>query len=160
MHDFAGDDISAYFGVTPAIMITGDASPNAYVTQVNEIVLSRGLLGMLSSNSELAFVVAHELGHIMLGHNSPQNGRDARFAFTGNAGHVENQIQREIEADRFALKLLNSSGFDIQSSVSLLARLSQSGKEHGAALGESYPSLGARLAALQNQIFAEHCGTF
>lgn len=157
LHDFAGDDISAYFGITPAIMVTGDSAPNAYVTRVNEIVLSKGLLKVVESTAELAFVVAHELGHIMLGHNATDS---AHYAFTGDSSVVRDSIAREIQADSFALKLMSASGFEPRSGILLLARLARFGSEQGLALTQSYPSLEARLTALNGQLAAPLCGSF
>lgn len=155
LHDFAGDDISAYFGVTPAIMITADSAPNAYVTKINEIVLSNGLLKVVDSKAELAFVVAHELGHIVLRHNAADS---SRYAFTGDSNVLHDGIAREIEADAFALKLLGASGFEPRSALRLLSRLAAFGADQGLTLTQSYPSLEARLAALNGQLAAPVCG--
>ncbi len=49
------------------VMVTTERSFNARAT-LNDIVLSMGILGDVESEDELAFVIAHELSHILLRH--------------------------------------------------------------------------------------------
>jgi predicted Zn-dependent protease len=125
------------------------------VTEASEVVLSKGLLGMLDTRAELAFVLAHELGHIVLGHNRRHDS--ARYALTGGAA-LQAGIEREIEADNFALKLLSTSGYEPQTARSFLSRLEQFGTGHGVMMRRSYPSLEARLNALDSRFSAPVCG--
>ena len=80
------------------------------------IVLSRGLIDVLPDEASLAAVVAHELGHVMAGHEL-----DTRYAFTdrvliGDREAVarfqfERTPQEETEADTKAVALLKNSPY-------------------------------------------------
>jgi hypothetical protein len=80
------------------------------------IVLSRGLVDVLPDEASLALVVAHELGHILAGHEL-----DTRYAFTdrvliGDREAVarfqfDRTPQEEAEADAKAVALLASSPY-------------------------------------------------
>ena len=79
------------------------------------IVVSRGLIDVLPDEASLAMVLAHELGHVLSGHEL-----DTRFAF-GNQVLVgdrqamdflfERDPQEEREADRHAVELLRTSPY-------------------------------------------------
>jgi hypothetical protein len=79
-------------------------------------VVSRGLLDVLPDEASLAMVLAHELGHIVLGH-----GFDAKMAFNDRMFFPDEQsFQRlpfkrspadEEAADAEALELLNNSPY-------------------------------------------------
>ncbi|HEX4824414.1 MAG TPA: M48 family metalloprotease [Candidatus Polarisedimenticolaceae bacterium] len=80
------------------------------------IVLSRGLIDVLPDEASLAAIVAHELGHVMAGHEL-----DTRYAFTdrvlvGDREAVarfqfERTPQEEMEADAKAVALLKNSPY-------------------------------------------------
>jgi len=80
------------------------------------IVLSRGLIDVLPDEASLAAIVAHELGHVMAGHEL-----DTRYAFTdrvliGDREAVarfqfERTPQEETEADAKAVALLKNSPY-------------------------------------------------
>lgn len=155
LHRLVGDDVSAFVGVTPDIHFSDESIPNAFVNEANTIVLSDGLMNVVKSDDELAFVIAHELAHIALHHNRPSNHRS--HALIGSGSTLQGLIRREIAADRFALSILRSSGFEPDVGLSLLERLSSFGWESGRPLGTRYPSLGARVAALEEQLSAQAC---
>jgi len=80
------------------------------------IVLSRGLIDVLPDEASLALIVAHELGHVMSGHEL-----DTRYAFTdrvliGDREAVrqfqfEHTPEEEAEADAKAVTLLTNSPY-------------------------------------------------
>lgn len=85
----------------------------------NSIVLSRGLIDVLPDEASLAMMLAHELAHIVLGHNL--DPRQAGYAFNdrtmvpdrellGQLSFKHNQ-QEEEAADRKALELLSNSPY-------------------------------------------------
>lgn len=51
-----------------AIMVSSDRSYSAYATP-NTIVITQGVLADAESEDEVAFIIAHELSHILLKHN-------------------------------------------------------------------------------------------
>lgn len=84
------------------ISIVKGSSYNAWA-QNGQISLTRRLVD-LSSDDELAFVIAHELAHVIL-------------------GHPGSSIHNELEADYWAAKIVMRSGFVASSAKTALARL-------------------------------------
>lgn len=80
------------------------------------IVLSRGLLDVLPDEASLAMVLAHEMGHVLSGHDV-----DTRFAFTDQVLVGDKQAMdrflferdpsEELQADNRAVELLESSPY-------------------------------------------------
>jgi len=80
------------------------------------IVISRGLLDVLPDEPALAMVLAHELGHIVLGHQL-----DTKYAFSDRMIFPDEQSfsrialghrpEEEQEADKKGLELLNNSPY-------------------------------------------------
>jgi Zn-dependent protease with chaperone function len=85
-----------------AIHITDSRAYNAYARN-GAVYLTRGLVEQ-SSADELAFVIAHEQAHVILGH-------------TGSTP------ARELEADRMAARMMRSAGFDPTAAAAPLARM-------------------------------------
>jgi hypothetical protein len=88
------------------------------------IVLSRGLIDVLPDETSLAAVLAHELGHVMLGHRM-----DTQFAFFNRVrfdeketfhhfGFARNAAEEEA-ANKKAIELLNKSPYKDQSGTAL-----------------------------------------
>jgi Peptidase family M48 len=84
----------------------------------NTIVVSRGFIDVLPDWSPLAFVLAHQLAHNILGHKTV----DTKFAFPDvlripdaeliGRLHVRHTEEEESEADSSALKMLNQSRYE------------------------------------------------
>jgi predicted Zn-dependent protease len=76
------------------------------------LLLHTGLLDTTHSDDELAFVLAHELGHRALGHVHARRKRSWK------------KDQAEIQADDWAYEALRRAGFRPQAGAELLDRLS------------------------------------
>jgi hypothetical protein len=91
-------------------------SPLESFTVGNTIVLSRGLIDVLPDEASLAMVLAHELGHIVLGHRL-----DTKYAFhdrmqfndpdTFQHLQFKRNEREEKQADRKAAELLKQSPY-------------------------------------------------
>ena len=66
INNFTPNEDSKNFSIKPLIVI--DSSINAFVTGNNYIYIHTGLLENLESYEELEGVIAHEIGHLKLGH--------------------------------------------------------------------------------------------
>lgn len=108
---------------TPRISIEPSTRPNAFVRDSREVVITAPALDIVENSSELAFILAHELSHIALGHLRPGSASD------------------ELQADRLALTLVRRAGFDPCASLVVLARF-------GIPYAASLESLAPRLKAL------------
>lgn len=81
-------------------------------TNGQRIRITTGMLRFLERDDELAFVLAHELSHVLLGHAGAFAGRSPRTA--------------EAEADSLGIQLVSAAGFDTEVAARLPERLAQS----------------------------------
>jgi predicted Zn-dependent protease len=116
---------------------------NAFAVPGCYIYVTRGLMGIVNSEAELAAVLAHELGHIVGKHSQRQQRRSlwrmlgvvAVQVLTGSerltqiagaaAGYFTLSYSRkqEYEADDLGLKYLHASGYDPFASADMLDTL-------------------------------------
>ena len=102
--------------------VIDDAAPNAMAFPGGLIIVTRGLLEQVQSENELAFVLAHELGHYRNRDHLRQLGRAAAIGLVfgsltgaGNFGLGVADVtmkrfgrEQESDADRFALRLVHA----------------------------------------------------
>ena len=152
--------------------VNGLAAPEA------QIYLTRGFLDAKArgavSAEELASVIAHELGHVALGHARRRmidfSGQNAAFMVLGAmmnrflpglGGMVANLASRalmarlsrrdEFEADAYAAALLIKAGIGIRPQISLfekLGALTGAGGKDTPAWAMSHPATADRIAAI------------
>lgn len=104
----AAVDLSLLTSV-PRLRIQPDREVNAYARAGNEVGISLGLAQLISdSASELAFVLAHEIGHIY-------QQRTGRLDF--------DRTNREFDADIWGAILSLSAGYDPYAAAGALAKL-------------------------------------
>ena len=154
------------------------APVNGLAAPDGRIFITRGFLDRLDraevTPEELAGVIAHELGHVSLGHSRRRlidfAGQNAiRMALAGVLGRIlpgigiwiANMIagavaarlsrQDEFEADRFAAALMTRAGLGVDPLVSLFTKLdAMTGARGGApAWLMSHPPAAARIGAIR-----------
>ena len=118
--------------VKASLIIAPGAFANAYIRSGDEVVITAPLASSVQDNSELAFVFAHELSHIALGHSEGGSVHD------------------EIAADELALSIIESLGLNPCAGAEILDRLSSP-------LSASLVSVSPRLDAL-HQSTLDGCG--
>ena len=131
----------------PALQPT-QATPSMYgcpddiaaLSQQGAIVLSSGLLSLIDSRQELAFVLAHELAHGVL-HS------DRRRALRGAAGGRQGDSGEEILADQLALELLLESHHSTAGALSILERLRTANRHLEGPLTQRIATLQANATA-------------
>ncbi|MFA0750896.1 MAG: hypothetical protein SLRJCFUN_001299 [Candidatus Fervidibacter sp.] len=137
--------------------------PNAFVSDQGEVIVTEGLLERLEGRDEIAFVLAHELAHLLKGHprnlernpsrlerlrTEVERGLGGSVVGTGlnlllNAVASYYSREREREADEEAIRLMAKAGFDPAIAEGVLKRL---GKEEGLlSWFRSHPFLSERL---------------
>jgi hypothetical protein len=94
-------------------------------TMGHTIVVSRGLIDVLPDEASLASILAHELGHVVLGHRM-----DAQFAFFNRVRFDERETfrhfdfartpQEELAAKQKGIELLSNSPYKEQSGTAQL----------------------------------------
>ncbi len=144
--------------------------PNAFALPGGFIYLTSGLIGLCQSDrDELAFVIGHEMAHVVRGHaidrivsDTAVGALSSTAAARGTLGVWIKRVgvqflqsaysqDREFEADRFGHRLVRAAGFDVGAPERLLRRLCD--LDDQGRLGEltkyfsSHPPLGERANA-------------
>ena len=114
----------------PARVIHDDAV-NGH-TDGREVLITSGLMRAVPDDTNLALIVAHEMSHVIAGHN------------------MQSQAI-ELEADRMALTLLARAGYDVEAAVGYWA---EAVHPHGGGdMGEStHPTLQARYENFRTEL--------
>jgi predicted Zn-dependent protease len=133
--------------------VIDEATPNAFAIPGGYVFLYRGLIGMMSSEGELASIISHEIAHVQAQHIRQRIeqsrilsvaslvgmlagaflglGDDASRALaTGamaGARTLELQYSRENEeeADRLGFQYLCAAGYDPEAMVSIMRKISR-----------------------------------
>jgi predicted Zn-dependent protease len=140
-----GEKVAAAAGLPSQCTFTlvNTAVVNAFAVPGCYIYVTRGLVGIVNSEAELASVLAHELGHIAANHSERQQGRSlirglgvaAISAVTGSgrlsqlAGTaaalftLRYSRKHEYEADDLGVRYLRQAGYDPLAAVGMLTAL-------------------------------------
>ncbi len=100
------------------VFVSRFVSPNAAIWQDGTLIVNIGLLARLENEAQLAFVIAHEIAHYENKHAFLQYVRKQKpaniqkRALDNLKANVAYTQKNEIEADAFALELLNKVGYD------------------------------------------------
>lgn len=113
--DYLGAKISSGLQSNYRLVLFKSRLPFAYSIGDNAIALSSALIEACQTESELVFVLAHEIGHYQLEHQ-------ARL-------QPDYNLVQEIAADDFALKLTILQGYNGCLAPSILRRISLSSQE-------------------------------
>ncbi len=116
---------------------------NAFATERRDVFVTRGLLAVLQDEAELAAVIGHEMAHIMAGHAAQRRAQEARIFETAirvarstrdpqlALAFAEMELaqaraysrEQEFEADRIAIRLITTAGYDSGGALRSLQRL-------------------------------------
>ncbi len=158
------------------IVVFQDEQVNAFALPGGKVGVYAGLLKVAKSDSQLAAVIGHEIGHVIARHGNErvsenlaaQGGMAALSILTGGNGQSGNGAllasllgagaqygyllphsrTQESEADLIGLKLMARSGFDPQQSVELWKNMIQ------ASQGKAPPEFMSTHPASENRIKA------
>lgn len=110
-----------------------DRAPFAFAIGYGHVYVTDGTLRFARSESELAAVLAHEIGHQLAGHfcngGDPSDGQARRTERTYSPLGSLNQVldlTKEQEADRHAVAILSDAGFDPRAMYTVAERLPES----------------------------------
>ncbi len=140
-------------------IIKGD-EPNAFALPGGFIFVTNSLMELCQYNqSEVAFILAHEMGHVIRGHamnriisnsaiSAASRAAPIRGAISGWVRKVGVQFlesaysqDMESDADKLGVRLVGAAGYDPQACVQLLSRLAKLSKPAGQSdLGDYFSS--------------------
>lgn len=162
-----GEDPADY-----TIIIDEEKEVNAYATLGNKIVVHRGIVDFLDTEVALAFVLAHELGHIEKHHAVKSLLRHNVFKFVKYLFFDESRIfdgvnyfhslhhsrGSEEDADEYAVELINKFYCKTPGKLEFFEKMS--GKQKTSKLSEyfsTHPLPSSRLQYLTESIKADNC---
>ena len=103
-------------------------------TDGREVLITSALMSSVPDDTNLALVIAHEMGHVIAGHV-----------------HQPQSQALELEADRMALVLMARSGYDVTDAVAYWERAAH--PHHGGTADDSsHPSTVARYENFQSEL--------
>jgi beta-barrel assembly-enhancing protease len=156
------------------VWVTAEEEPNALALPGGAVFVSWPLLELCQGQrDEIAFVLGHEMAHIVLQHTLNRivkdaalslllrrlSGRHAASAWLSKAGRqlLGRAFSREdeLEADLFAAALVRTAGGDALAGERLLAKLAQGTSEQSVGIAGDYlathPPLTERFANLRGR---------
>jgi predicted Zn-dependent protease len=117
--------------------VNGSYRVNAGATR-DRVKVTEGMLRFVQNEEELAFVIAHEMSHVALGHFG------GVMSYTG-------RTQLEYEADEKAIEIMAAAGYDVSQAPDILRRMSR--KYRGSdRMAASHPSFDKRLHRVLGRI--------
>jgi len=149
--------------------------PNAFALPGGFIFVSRPILDLCEwDEHEIAFILGHEMGHVLKGHAIDRIMTNSAMAAASRAAPVQGLLgawlrnvgvrfletaysrDNELDADRLGVRLALAAGYDGQGAIRLLSRL---GRLHQApaplALGEyfsTHPTAEIRIQAIRRYL--------
>jgi predicted Zn-dependent protease len=160
-------DLPWHFGIIESPNV------NAFATPGGNVFVTRALVERCDSEAELAGVLAHEIGHVVLKHHLHDIQKNARKGLvldvaslkagglTGDAARAVARVglegfvrglsrEDELEADELGVVIAARSGYDPYGLVVVLQTLHANGSDSTTALFlKAHPSPSERLAALE-----------
>lgn len=162
-------DLTYYFKVLK------DKDVNAFTTPGGYVYVFRGLIDKTGSDSELASVVAHEIGHVAARHaakkmeidmgynllmsivfSGKSNADTARYIDIGfNLIALGYSREDELFADKLGIRYLIKAGYDPYGMVSFMEKMEKMEKEEGGApiyILSSHPYMSQRIEEARKEI--------
>ncbi|MFB3854398.1 MAG: M48 family metalloprotease [Vicinamibacterales bacterium] len=149
---------------------------NAFAAPGGYVHITRGALGLIRTEAELAGVLAHELVHVTSKHTikAIQKGKFIRMAaeetLSANDALFAQLVDRttelvmagfgraeELESDQVGIRVANKVGYDPKGLAAVLARIDErnQGRSEKQGLWASHPEMAERLQRIARQVTAE-----
>lgn len=166
LDEFARMAPKKYSGFKAYILNEDDM--NAAAVPGGHILVTRGLdslyKGGFITKDELAGVIAHEIGHLSLGHSQKKMLQSMRAKYAGrvllknpitkaisNVALAHSSQEREFEADEYATRLLKRSPFETKGLLRFLEKtIDQTHFPHWKELFGEHPHTEARIERLKS----------
>jgi Zn-dependent protease with chaperone function len=134
---------------------------NAYASKGKRITLTSGLIDSLSDDDELAFIIAHEIGHHLYDHIA-QNMKTSFISMVlgavildstelgfiaGNIINSATSIRKELSADAIAYRIIHLAGYDTSKARQALFRIAKRDPRINSKFLQTHPSGMERIIA-------------
>ena len=167
--DSVGRRVAAYSGVTPQayrFTVLNSAVENAFATPGGYIYITRQLMGLMDDESQLAFALGHEVGHVAGNHAQARQSYSQRNTILGVLGAVLGSVvggnvfgdmlsrgamqaaqmrtlsfsrDQEYQADNLGMRYIVSAGYDPAGAAGVLAAITRATRSGGAHPGARQP---------------------
>ena len=165
-------------------LLADDQTINAFALPGGQVFITQGLLKNLTSEGQLAGVLAHEVGHVVARHsaeqvaksnltqglagaasiasydpNSPGNSIAKAAIAAAIAKVVTLRFSRndELEADKLAVMFTPAAGYDPHAMINVMEMLkTQQGRSSTPEFMSTHPDPGNRISELQKEIAAAY----
>ena len=127
--------LRAAYGCGGKLTLTNSATSNAWADGRN-VLITTGMTAMSKNDDEIAFVVAHEMAHNILGHGGGKSQKRGIFG----GGSVR---KSEIDADDYAVELMSKGGYRPAGGI---AFLENARKRMWWSFSLDHPGFGRRIA--------------
>ncbi len=106
--------------------------PNAFAFPNGNMYVLKGLFKTVDSENELAFVLAHEISHVLLRHSTKAEEYKNRFNISDHNDHVMKAFTREqeYEADKYGILYAIRAGYSPLGSVNWFNKMTTLGYEY------------------------------
>ena len=140
---------------------------NAFAMPGGKIAFYTGIMPILNSDSGIAFVMGHEIGHVIGGHHAEESSNNALAgiaagvtdALTG--GNIISSLvssglsitllkfnrTQEYEADKYGMIFMAMAGYNPSEAITALERMDSIGARQGAEILSTHPSGKNRIEA-------------
>jgi predicted Zn-dependent protease len=166
-------DVGYHFAVLDSDTINAFSAPGGY------IFITRGAVKLCEDESELAGVLAHEVGHVAGKHvihivehdKALRTGMDEAKAYTPGSAYLQKMTQGilvkiidqglapgdEFDADQRGIKYAHAAGYPADGLLRFLTRLDQATEQGGQSFWtRTHPPVNDRNQKMQQSISAQH----
>lgn len=105
-----------------------------------QVVVTTAMMALAKDDDEIAFVIAHEMAHNILGH-----AHSSSAGIFGLGLGVSKSRRNELDADQFAVKLMSAAGYRGEAGVSFLQTVQ---RRYWWNLSLDHPGFGSRIRAV------------
>lgn len=136
--------LSAQAGCGGDVALANSSQLNAW-SDGTHVVVTTAMTKLARSDDEIAFVIAHEMAHNILGHAKVAGQRRGIF------GGITQARRDETDADSFAVNLMSRGGYQPQGGIAFLRTV---GRRMWWALSLDHPTFDRRIRTVSNAIAA------
>ena len=133
--------VTAERGCGGQLALTNSSEVNAW-SDGDHVMLTTAMMRLAQSDDEIAFVIAHEMAHNILGHS--RSGSSGIFG-------IGQARQSELAADRLAVQLMSSAGYQPGGGVTFLERVQ---RRFWWAVSLDHPGFGRRIKEVNSAMAA------